>query len=167
VHGITDFFLLLMLPGAGDELQGMKKGIVEMADLLVIHKADGDAMLKAKIAMKEYQHALHLLPAKEHAWTTDILLASSLSGMGIENVLEKIDRFKSHMKESGWFIKRRQSQNQEWYNQTIMALASDYVTVHPARKEAEPGIRADIRKGILSPVLAARRVFEIIKNNII
>jgi len=112
VHSMVDFFLLLMLAGAGDELQGIKKGIMEMADSLVINKADGDNLLKAKLAKQEYENALHLFPPNESGWYPKVTTCSSISKEGIETVWKIINQFKKEMIGSGYFDKRRQEQMQ-------------------------------------------------------
>lgn len=164
VHGMTDFFLLLMLPGAGDELQGMKKGIVEMADLLVIHKSDGDNLLKARIARKDYQHALHLLPARENGWNPDVYMASSISKTGISDIWESIQKFEKQTLASGHFNARRAEQALDWYEQTLKELVLTYVYSHPALIAQGPILESEVRQGKINPVLAARQIFESILN---
>lgn len=111
VRHICDFFLLLMLAGAGDELQGIKRGIMEMADGLVITKADGANIDKAKLARAEYARALHFLPPQASGWHPEVGICSSLDGSGIEAVAEMIDKFHHHQVSNGYFAKRRQDQN--------------------------------------------------------
>mgnify|MGYP001821501507 FL=1 len=94
VHGMTDFFLLLMLSGAGDELQGIKKGIMEMADMIVINKADGDNVRQSELASRQYENALHLFPPSDSGWTPVAGTASALKNIGITEVWEKIQDFK-------------------------------------------------------------------------
>mgnify|MGYP006194132167 CR=1 FL=1 len=94
VHGMTDFFLLLMLAGAGDELQGIKKGIMEMADMVVINKADGDNIRKSQIARSQYQNALHIFPQSESGWSPVVSTASAIKNIGIDKVWEEIIAYK-------------------------------------------------------------------------
>jgi LAO/AO transport system kinase len=110
VYGMVDFFLLLMLAGAGDELQGIKRGIMELADLLVINKAEGENMLKAKLAASDYRNALHLFPAHPGQWTPEVLLASALNNEGIAEVWKSICRYADLVKPNGYFVQRRQEQ---------------------------------------------------------
>jgi len=110
VYGMVDFFLLLMLAGAGDELQGIKRGIMEMADLLVINKAEGDNLPKAKIAAADYRNALHLFPAHPGQWTPEVLLASALQNEGIAEVWQTIKRYTDLTRPNGYFVQRRQEQ---------------------------------------------------------
>ena len=93
VHSMVDFMLLLLLPGAGDELQGMKRGIVELADLLAINKADGDNQQKVKLAKADYRQALHLFPASENGWKPDVVACSSLTGSGIPEIWKQVESF--------------------------------------------------------------------------
>ncbi|MEM7036145.1 MAG: methylmalonyl Co-A mutase-associated GTPase MeaB, partial [Bacteroidota bacterium] len=102
VHGMVDFFLLLMLAGAGDELQGIKKGIMEMADSIVINKADGENKLRAKEARGEYQKALHLFPRSKTGWQPKVMTCSALEENGIPEVLELLLRYQEEMKAGGW-----------------------------------------------------------------
>ena len=119
VQQLTDFFLLLMLAGAGDELQGIKRGIMEMADTLVITKADGTNMDKAKLARGEYARALHLFPPTESDWIPQVLTCSSTENKGIEEVYQTIEQYKQHTTLSGYFSTKRIQQNKQWLHQTI------------------------------------------------
>jgi len=119
VHQLTDFFLLLMLAGAGDELQGIKRGIMEMADGIVITKADGNNAEKAKLARAEYAKALHLFPPTESSWLPQVLTCSSTEGKGIEDVYEMIERYKIHTKSNHFFDMKRENQNKQWFHQMI------------------------------------------------
>lgn len=119
VHSMTDFFLLLKLAGAGDELQGIKRGIMEMADAIVINKADGENLKPAEKARSEFKRALHLYPAKESGWTPKVLLSSATEKTGIEEVWKLICEYDRLVKESGHFSQKRQNQNKFWLLQTI------------------------------------------------
>ncbi len=111
VHAMVDFFLLLMLAGAGDELQGIKRGIMEMADGIVINKADGDNIHKANRAKKEYENALHLFPPKQSGWSPLVRTCSAISKTGIENIWKMIMQHHLQLKENDFFEKHRQEQN--------------------------------------------------------
>lgn len=119
VHSMVDFFLLLNLAGAGDELQGIKRGIMEMADLVVINKADGDNLTKAKLAKTEYNRALHLFPIKNSGWNPKVTTCSAIEKSGIDNVWETIQEYFSLTKENGYFDTKRANQNQYWLLETI------------------------------------------------
>jgi len=111
VSHITDFFLLLMLTGAGDELQGIKRGIMEMADGMVITKADGNNLAKAKLARSEYARALHFLPPQDSGWRPEVLIASAYDHFGIKEVYDTIEKYMAHHKHKGFFNKKRAAQN--------------------------------------------------------
>lgn len=119
VHELTDFFLLLMLAGAGDELQGIKRGIMEMADGMVITKADGNNVDKAKSARAEYARALHLFPPTESGWIPEVLTCSSTENTGISNVFEMIEKYQRHTMTNGYFNDKRIQQTKQWLHQTI------------------------------------------------
>ncbi|WP_298264645.1 methylmalonyl Co-A mutase-associated GTPase MeaB [uncultured Lutibacter sp.] len=117
VHGMTDFFLLLMLAGAGDELQGIKKGIMEMADMVVINKADGDNIRMSEKARIQYQNALHIFPQSESDWTPVVSTASAIKNIGIDKVWTEITKFKKLVTDNGYFEKNRNHQQIQWmYN---------------------------------------------------
>ncbi len=135
VHSMTDFFLLLKLAGAGDELQGIKRGIIEMADSIVINKADGDNMTAAKLAKTEFNRALHLYPDKGNNWVPKTLTCSALNNNGVSDIWELIKNYISITKENGYFQQKRNEQNKYWMLQTIEnTLKSDFYN-HPKIKE--------------------------------
>ena len=113
VHGMTDFFLLLMLSGAGDELQGIKKGIMEMADMVVINKADGDNVRMSEMARLQYQNALHIFPLSESGWSPVVSTASAIKNIGIDNVWDEVKSYKTLVDENGYFSKNR-NDNLTW-----------------------------------------------------
>ena len=119
VHSMVDFFLLLKLAGAGDELQGIKRGIIEMADAIVINKADSDNLKRAKLAKVEFTRALHLYPLKDSAWTPKVSLCSALENKGVEEVSKMIEEYLSVTSENDFFNQNRQEQNKYWLLQTI------------------------------------------------
>lgn len=119
VHSMVDFFLLLKLAGAGDELQGIKRGIIEMADAIAINKADGDNLRRAKIAKTEFKRALHFYPEKESGWQPKVMLCSALKNEGIETIWNVISEYTELTKKTGFFQNKRQEQNKFWLLQTI------------------------------------------------
>lgn len=119
VHSMVDFFLLLKLPGAGDELQGIKRGIVEMADAIVINKADGDHMKLARTAATEFSRALHLYPLKENGWTPKVLSCSALEKTGLDEIWSLILNYLELSKKTKTFDVKRQQQNKNWLLQTL------------------------------------------------
>lgn len=122
VHSMVDFFLLLMLAGAGDELQGIKRGIMEMADALVITKADGENVKKANAARQEYQNAMHLFPPNPNGWVPKALTCSALEGHSIEKVAQLTDAFAEATKANGFFELHRHEQDKFWMHETLKEL---------------------------------------------
>jgi LAO/AO transport system kinase len=119
VSNLVDFFLLLMLAGAGDELQGIKRGIMELADALIITKSDGDNLQKAKNAALEYKRALHLFQPMENGWLPKVNICSALENTGITEIFETINTFNKQMTNSGWKIQNREKQNNYCLHQRI------------------------------------------------
>lgn len=161
VKDMTDFFLLLMLPGAGDELQGMKKGIIEMADLMVIHKADGDNLKRARRAQVDYQQALHLLPLRQVDWNPEVVMASSLTGEGLDAIWNKILDYKSSTQASGRLTENRRTQMADWFQQTLNEMLLDYLSKKWKDNPESAKIRQAAIAGQMNPVLAARKIFDI------
>lgn len=119
VRGMVDMFLLLVLTGAGDELQGMKKGILELADAMIVHKADRDNLPLAQKTVREYKQMLHFLQPATEGWTTRPLAVSSLEGSGVREVWGMVQEFEQLVKESGYWDTRRQEQTQDWFHSMI------------------------------------------------
>ena len=119
VSSICDFFLLLMLAGAGDELQGIKRGIMELADMLVITKAEGHNLQHANKARQEYQRALHLFPAMESGWTPKVSVCSALANTGVSEIWETIKSYNEHITSSNWKVENRKKQIIYWLHQSI------------------------------------------------
>lgn len=155
VHSMVDFFLLLKLAGAGDELQGIKRGIMEMADAIVINKADGDNVKSAKMAKVEFNRALHLYPPKESGWQPKVLLASSLQNEGIPQIWELIEDYLNLVKENHFFGHERNEQNKFWLLQTIEdRLKSDFYNNPSIKTELKIQLNR-IENGETSPFAAA------------
>jgi len=136
VHSMTDFFLLLKLAGAGDELQGIKRGIMEMADTIVINKADGENIKAAKLAKAEFNRALHLYPPKDSRWVPKTLTCSALKNEGVDKVWELISEYIIQTKGSGYFQQKRNEQNKFWLLQTIESNLKSNFYNHPSVKIA-------------------------------
>lgn len=119
VRGMVDMFLLLVLTGAGDELQGMKKGILELADAMIVHKADRDNLPLAQKTVREYKQMLHFLQPATEGWTTRPLAVSSLEGSGVREVWDMVQEFEELVKESGYWDTRRQEQTRDWFHSMI------------------------------------------------
>ncbi len=143
VHSMTDFFLLLKLAGAGDELQGIKRGIMEMADTIIINKADGDNLKAAKMAKNEFNRALHLYPAKESGWEPKTLLCSALKNEGIAEIWEVVSSYFEAVKTNGYFDHKRKEQNKFWLMQTIESrLKSEFY--------ANPAVKLELEKQLIA-----------------
>lgn len=164
VHSMVDFFLLLKIAGAGDELQGIKRGIIEMADAIVINKADGDNIQKAKIAKTEFNRALHLYPPKESNWQPKVLACSALKHNGIEEIDKMISNYLQQTKENNYFTKRRNEQNTYWLKATIDQQLKD--AFYKDKKIAKQ-LKIELKKleeGNTTPFNAAKKLLKIQSN---
>jgi LAO/AO transport system kinase len=160
VYSMTDFFLLLMIAGAGDELQGIKRGIMEMADTILINKAEGDNLIKAKQASIEYKNALHLFPAKESDWIPKVELCSALKNTGIEEAWKIVESYVLKTKTTGYFEENRKRQIKDWFYKFLnhQILSSFYEGIGVPNKLKE--IEIKVLNGELSPFEASRIVLE-------
>ncbi len=161
VNEMTDFFLLLMLAGAGDELQGIKKGIMEMADAVVITKADGPNLLKAKAARAEYQSALHLFPAAESGWQPKVSVCSALDNTGIKEIWEMIEAYINQTKNGSFFDQKRQKQNLHWLHETIRQHLLDRFFARPDVKINLPELEKEVEAGRKSAFVAAAELLNL------
>lgn len=165
VHGMTDFFLLLMLAGAGDELQGIKKGIMEMADMVVINKADGDNVRKSQIARSQYQNALHIFPQSESGWSPVVSTASAIKNIGIDKVWEEITAYKKLVMENGYFHKNRNLQQVQWmYNNINEELKRLFYGSKDIASQLSM-LEKEIISAKISPVKAAQKIIEAFKKS--
>src|SRR5438477_9608427 len=158
VSDMTDSFLALMLPGAGDELQGIKKGVVELADMIAINKADGDNIKRANIAAAEYRSALHILTPRSEHWHPPVVTYSALTGTGIAELWQKVLDHRTAMNACGEFAARRREQQVKWMwsmlEQRMMArLRADQAIRAKVKK-----IEAEVADGRITPALAAEQV---------
>ncbi|MGY0407776.1 MAG: methylmalonyl Co-A mutase-associated GTPase MeaB [Polaribacter sp.] len=160
VYGMTDFFLLLMLAGAGDELQGIKRGIMEMADMVVINKADGDNIRNSEMARLQYQNALHIFPKSASGWSPIATKASSTKNTGITAVWEEVLKYKELVTTNGYFIKNRNHQKIQWMYNTInddlkqLFYGSKNIAKHLSV------LKEDVILSKISPVKAAQKIIE-------
>jgi LAO/AO transport system kinase len=155
VHSMVDFFLLLLLPGAGDELQGIKRGIVEMADLIAVNKADDDRIMLAKQARVSYQNALQLLPPKESKWAAQAVICSALSKMGIPEIWQYISDYQQFTKENHYFETHRQQQSRFWLQETIKESVLRLFYENEQIKQQLPLLEAQMMRGEMTPFKAA------------
>jgi len=161
VHSMVDFFLLLKLAGAGDELQGIKRGIIEMADAIVINKADGENKQNAKIAKVEFNRALHLYPLKESKWQPKVLTASALHNSGIKKIDTMISDYMSLTKENSYFDKKRNEQNKFWLLSTIEQQLKTNFYQNLRVKEALQEEINNLENGKTTPFNAAKRLLSL------
>lgn len=165
VKSMVDFFLLLMLAGAGDELQGIKRGIMEIADAVVINKADGDNLDKAKLASREYKNALHLFPANDNGWIPKVSICSAIEKTGVSETWDIIDSFKNHTISNNSFETNRKQQAKFWLEQTIN---EDLKTLFYGNEKVIAQfttIENKVIEGNISPFKAAKELLELFKTN--
>ena len=162
VADMTDFFLVLMLPGAGDELQGLKKGIVELADMIAVNKADGDNVQRAQVAAAEYRAALNILSPHSANWSPPVLTYSALTGNGIAELWARVLAHKDKMSASGELATRRREQQVKW----MWTMLEERLT---ARLRSDPAVRAKLKAaeaavaaGTLAPALAVDEIAQLL-----
>lgn len=158
VRSMTDFFLLLMIPGAGDELQGIKRGIIEMLDGMVINKADGDNKPRAERARVEYASALHLFPPNPDGWTPRLLTCSSLHGDGIGEVWDMVRQHQAQQRSGGHFDRRRRRQALSWMHELISLGLTELFRSDSVVQARMPELEQAVRAGSVSSLSAAREL---------
>jgi LAO/AO transport system kinase len=163
VHSMVDFFLLLKISGAGDELQGIKRGIMEMADAVVINKADGDNIQKAKMAQIEFNRSLHLFPIKDSEWQPKVTTCSSITSDGISEVYSIILEYISQTKASGYFNGHREAQNQYWMMETINEQLKNSFYQHPEIIKQVESVKKQVVQHEISPFVGAKYLLELFK----
>lgn len=160
VRSMVDFFLLLQLAGAGDELQGIKKGIMEMADGIVITKADGENGKRAKQAQTEYQHALHLFQLAESGWQPKVLTTSAIEKKGIEEVWKMIESFQDFSVKNKFFQRNREQQNLQWFRESVDQLLKSKILKSKAVLSKIKSFEKKIAEGKIIPYKAAGEVIK-------
>jgi LAO/AO transport system kinase len=155
VHSMSDFFLLLMLAGAGDELQGIKRGIMEMSDLIAITKADGNNTEKATLAKALYKNALHLFPPTKSGWTPTTVATSAITKEGLQEVLDKIDQYFTLTKDNGYFLRKRREQSRFWMYETIQEELKNRFFENESIKQIINNYENDVMQGKMSSFAAA------------
>lgn len=158
VHSMSDIFILLMLAGAGDELQGIKRGIMEMADILLINKADGDNLPKANLAKAQYKNALHLFPANENNWIPQTETISSIENVNIDKVWKHVQSFELATKTSGWFEQNRKNQQHFWMKEIIREnVLNDFFQSDVIKKQIKK-ITKQVENGEITSADAAHKL---------
>ncbi|RIW33617.1 methylmalonyl Co-A mutase-associated GTPase MeaB [Bacillus salacetis] len=163
VRGMVDFFMLLVITGAGDELQGMKKGIMELADLIVVNKADGDNFHAAQKTRREYKGILHFLQPATKGWETQALTCSALRSTGIEEIWNTISLFEKITKDSGVFDERRRSQTKEWLHSMISDRVLNHFFQDPVIKSSFPDIESSVIAGSQTASQAVEKLMNLYK----
>lgn len=158
VRSMVDFFLLMQIAGAGDELQGIKKGIMELADLVVVNKADGDNVQAAELAARELNNALHYLRHSTAGWISKAITCSAVQKTGLAEIWSAIERFVEHGKTSGVFERRRQEQVAQWFESLLTEAVLNRFFSDPGVRERLPQIRQEVESGVLPVVLAVQKI---------
>lgn len=166
VHSMVDFFLLIQLAGTGDELQGIKRGIMEMADGIVINKADGDNIEKAKLAATQFRNALHLFPPSESGWNPKVLTYSGYFNIGIKEIWDMIDEYIAFTKKNGYFDYKRNEQAKYWMYESINDTLRDTFYHNPAVESVLPGTERQVLNNEISSFVAAKRMIDLFLENI-
>lgn len=165
VHSMVDFFLLLKISGAGDELQGIKRGIMEMADAIIINKADGDNIKKANLAKVEFNRALHLFPAKKSGWTPTTSTCSAITQDGIPEVWLTMEKFLELTKGNNYFFEKRKEQNQYWMLETINEQLKTNFYNHPEIQKLLESTKKAVSADEISPFAAAQELLNVYQTN--
>ncbi|GEK33966.1 methylmalonyl Co-A mutase-associated GTPase MeaB [Kurthia sibirica] len=160
VRGMVDFFLLLVLTGAGDELQGMKKGIMELADMIVVHKADGDNIRNAKKTVAEYRQFLHLLQPSTPQWTSKSMAASSYDNKGLDKIWTTIEQFRTQGLENHVWENRRKEQTSDWFRSMITDHLIDSFYGDPQRKKQVNELEQSILSGEVTVSQGVETLFD-------
>ena len=159
VADMVDMFIVLLLPAGGDDLQGIKRGVIELADLIVVNKADGDLKATARRSVADYQHALRMLRSPTAGWTPEVTTASALTGDGVAAVWATVERFNKAVGEKG-IARRRAEQARDWmWNEVGETLLAE-LRKHPEVKRLVPGLEREVEAGKSTPAAAARRMLE-------
>ena len=166
VHSMVDFFLLIQLAGTGDELQGIKRGIMEMADGIIINKADGDNIDKAKLAAAQFRNALHLFPPAESGWTPKVLTYSGYYNIGIKEIWDMVDEYVAFTKKNGYFDYKRNEQAKYWMDESINDTLRDTFYHNPAVEEKLAMTEQQVLRNEISSFVAAKRMMDLFLENI-
>ncbi|MCI6214080.1 methylmalonyl Co-A mutase-associated GTPase MeaB [Bacteroides heparinolyticus] len=160
VHSMVDFFLLIQLAGTGDELQGIKRGIMEMADGIVINKADGDNLERAKLAATQFRNALHLFPVPESGWKPQVLTYSGFYNLGVKEVWDMVYKYIDFVKENGYFEYRRNEQSKYWMYETINEQLRDSFYHNPQIQKMLEEKEGQVLQGNLTSFVAAKNLLD-------
>lgn len=162
VHSMTDLFILLIQPGSGDEIQGIKRGIMEMADIIVINKADGNNLQNATNSYNHYSNAMKLFGKKDNGWNTKILMTSTVNNRGIEELWDIILDFEKHIKSTEYFEKNRARQNLNWFQDYLSKKILDIYKSNSKLNDKFVETETKVSKGLLSPYQAGDLLFDLL-----
>ena len=157
---LVDCLMLLLVPGAGDDLQGIKRGIMELSDLIVVNKADGDRVPLAKRARGDYRHALRMLPPSTAGWETPVQIASATEGTGLDEVWESVEAHRAHLEETGLLEKRRRHQTERWLDSMIEEAMLTAIHSREGVEQAIEQARADVDAEKITVPQATQKVIE-------
>ena len=161
VSGMVDFFLLLTIAGAGDELQGIKRGIIEMTDLIAINKAEGDNRRRSEMTARQYESALQLFPVKANGWRPRVLTCSAMANENIATIWDVVLKHRGETMQNGAFFARRRQQVKQWMIESIEHTLRDRFFRSPAVGEMLPKLEAEVLEGRMSSFRAARRLLDV------
>ena len=164
VHSMVDMFMMLQISGAGDELQGIKRGIMEMADIMVITKADGENVYKAGLAKVQYQNALHLFPTPESGWNAKVYTCSSVDKTGLEEIWAGVEEYLEHIKRNGYFDAHRNEQNKYWMYESINEALKSSFYLNPEIESRIAEVEQRVLDARLSSFIAAKELLDIYFN---
>lgn len=162
VSELVDLFVLLLLPGAGDEIQGIKRGIVEMADLILVNKSDGDRIPLSKIIQRNYKNAIHLFQAKEHGQAVEVLRCSSLEKIGMDNIWNVVDRFFKEITKSNYISESRLRKDENWFNTSVLLIMERMIMNQSKYKDALEKLRLELKSAQISPFAANAKFSKIL-----
>jgi LAO/AO transport system kinase len=163
---MVDFFLLIQLAGTGDELQGIKRGIMEMADGIIINKADGDNVEKARLAASQFRSALHLFPPPDSGWTPQVLTYSGYYKLGISEIWEMIDQYSAFAQQNGYFDIRRNEQSKYWMYESINETLRNTFYNNPAVINMLKTTEQQVLNNEISSFVAAKRMMDLFFNEL-
>ena len=166
VHSMVDFFLLIQLAGTGDELQGIKRGIMEMADGIIINKADGDNVDKAQLAAAQFRNALHLFPPAASGWFPKVLTYSGYYNMGIKEIWDMVDEYMAFTKKNGYFEYKRREQAKYWMYESINDTLRDTFYNNPQVSAQLEATEKQVLANAITPFIAAKRMMDLFLGSI-
>jgi len=165
VASMVDFFMLLQLANAGDELQGIKKGVMEIADAIIINKAEGSNRMKAEVAASQYINALHILRPKSRNWAVPVKLCSALYNEGISDIWEMVTDYRDKLTASGEFDEKRKGQSVDWLWTLVMDGLKDMFMDNRHVQAMYPQIQQSVEEGVMNPSAASKRLLELFKRH--